>query len=262
MGMAFNQPVNPSFSLRGFRHRGEGNPHGWGIAYYPDESVQIIKEPIKAGESSLFEFIRKYRGIKSKIIIAHVRHTSGSPVAYKNTHPFQRELRGREFVFAHNGVLHNYNKKLETGRFTPVGETDSERAFCHILASLEKEIEEGNINIEEWTKKNFWWLHEKLREINEYGSFNCLMSDGEYLFCYHDKGEHKGLCFVQRRAPFGTVRLCDEDFEINLDAEKDPSQRGFIVASRKLTYERWEKFEPGELIVFRNGDMIFSSAAR
>lgn len=88
------------------------------------------------------------------------------------------------------------------------------------------------------------------------------MSDGRYLFCYHDTEGYKRLCFVERKAPFGIVHLQDEDFEIDLDAEKDPSQRGFIVASKELTDERWKKFERGELIVFRNGGIIFSSIGR
>jgi len=38
LGMSFNLPVRPSISFRGFRHRGEENPDGWGIAFYPDEA--------------------------------------------------------------------------------------------------------------------------------------------------------------------------------------------------------------------------------
>lgn len=257
LGMAFNQPVKPTLSFRGFRHRGESNPHGWGLAYYPDESVQVIKEPIKAGRSPLYEFIKNYPEIKSKIIIAHVRYTSGTSITHKNTHPFQRELNGKEFVFAHNGTLHNY-RGLETKRFIPVGETDSEYAFCHILNSIEKQ----HINLNCWTTKDFNWFHTKLEEINNHGSFNCLFSDGEYLFCYYDKNGYNGLCFVQRIAPFTTVHLIDEDFEINLAEEKDRSQKGFIVATKRLTDERWDNFHPAELIVFRNGDIVFSSTGR
>lgn len=255
LGMSFNQPIRPSLSFRGFRQRGQSNPHGWGIAYYPDESVQVIKEPIQGDSSSLSEFIKNYQEIKSKIFIAHVRYTSGTPVAYKNTHPFQRELNGREFVFAHNGTLHNY-RALETGRFTRIGETDSEYAFCHILNSVESE----QINC--WTTKNFKWLHDKLKEINNYGNFNCILSDGKYLFCYYDKNGYNGLCFVHRKAPYSQVQLLDEDFQVNLAKEKNPSQTGFIIATRALTDERWENFYPGELIVFRNGEIIFSSAGR
>jgi glutamine amidotransferase len=54
----------------------------------------------------------------------------------------------------------------------------------------------------------------------------------------------------------------DEDFEINLAEEKEETQRGFIIATKPLTDERWENFHPGELIVFRDGDIIFSSSGR
>lgn len=255
LGLSFNQPISPTLSFRGFRHRGKSNPHGWGLAFYPDKSVQVIKEPIKAGRSSLSEFIKNYPKIKSKIFIAHVRYTSGTPVTYKNTHPFQRELNGKEFVFAHNGTLHNY-RGLDIGRFTPVGETDSEYTLCHILNCISEK------GITQWTNEDFRWLWGRLKEINNYGNFNCLLSDGEYLFCYYDKNGYNGLCFIHRKAPYAQVRLLDEDFEIDLAEEKEPTQTGFIVATRRLTDERWKNFHFRELIVFNSGIMVFSSNGR
>ena len=75
LGISFNLPVNPKISFKGFQQRGECNPDGWGIAFYPDESAQIFKEPVEAAESSLANFIQEYSGIKSNIFIAHVRKT-------------------------------------------------------------------------------------------------------------------------------------------------------------------------------------------
>jgi len=37
---------------------------------------------------------------------------------------------------------------------------------------------------------------------------------------YFDKNGYNGLSFVRRQAPFSSVRLEDEDFEINLSEEK------------------------------------------
>lgn len=34
LGLNFNQPVRCSLSFRGFRHRGEDNLHGWGVARF------------------------------------------------------------------------------------------------------------------------------------------------------------------------------------------------------------------------------------
>jgi len=255
LGMSFNQPVRPNISFRGFRQRGKHNPDGWGLAFYPDDSAQIFKEPLKANESKLSNFLQSYQKIESKIFIGHVRFASRRGLSHKNTHPFSRELNGKEYVFAHNGTIENL-EKLPLERFKPVGETDSEHVFCYLLNCIEKYL--GNrTNLSQ--KDDFDWLKQKLEEINEYGTFNCIFSDGNYLFCYHDKNGYNGLYFVERKPPYGKIRLKDEDWEINLAEEKNPEQKGFIIATKPLTDEKWERFNPGELIVFESGEIRYSA---
>lgn len=252
LGLSFNERVSPKLSFRGFRNRGERNPHGWGLAYYPDRSVQVIKEPVEAGISLLSEFVKGYDAIESNLFIAHVRITSAGIRAHRNTHPFQRELRGKEYAFAHNGTLHGA-ADLDTGWFRPVGETDSEHAFCRIMEA----IRERNVN--QWKKEDMEWLSGLLRKINALGNFNCIFSDGEYLFCYHDKNGYNGLSYVRREAPFPQIRLEDEDFVIDLYEEKHPSQKGYVIATSPLTDEPWVDFNPGELAVFKRGEMVYTS---
>ena len=225
---------------------------GWGLAFYPDKSARIFKEPIIATESLLSDFIKKYHEIKSRIIIGHVRLTSVGTVCYENTHPFSRELNGREFVFAHNGTIFNWNR-LELGRFKPIGETDSEHIFCYLLSKIEEK------KIKEWNRENFEWLNKMLLEINSYGSFNCIFSEGKFLFCYHDLNGFKELKFVKRESPYPTIKLYDEDYEINLAENKSIGQYGYIIASKNLTNEIWIDFKPGELIIFKNGQIVYSN---
>jgi len=65
------------------------------------------------------------------------------------------ELIRRYWVFAHNGNLENFNPRLH-GCFHPVGQTDSERAFCWIMLELSKShasvpsVEELTLD-EQWT---------------------------------------------------------------------------------------------------------------
>jgi predicted glutamine amidotransferase len=256
-GMSFNQPVVSNFSFRGFIRRGNDNPHGWGMALYPDQakSVQIIKEKYNADKSEMAAFINGYPKLRSRIYLSHVRRKSRGDASYPNTHPFSRELNGRDYCFAHNGTLRvGFEQNLPLGRFKPTGETDSEYAFCYLMGFIEQ-------HIQEWDIKAFQTLHEVLRNINKEGNFNCLLSDGEYLFCYHDQSEYNGLCYTQRQAPFSNVRLLDEDYEIDLEYEKSPSQKGAIVATMALTNEPWVKFGGGELMVIKDGNIIFSSSA-
>jgi glutamine amidotransferase len=251
LGLSFNEPVSPQVSFRAFTRRSQVNPDGWGIAFYPDKAAQVIKEPKKAEESKWAAFIKEDKlPIQSKIFIIHVRKTSVGGNVFKNTHPFHREFNGREYVFAHNGTLKNF-KELKLNCFKPIGETDSEHVFCYLLGLMAQE------GINQLQKSHFPWLHKQLSNINSQGKFNCLFSDGTYLFCYHDRDKYNGLCYLRREPPYEKIMLVDEDYEIDLQQKKSPTQRGYIIASRPLTDERWQRFKGGQLLVFKNGEMVF-----
>ena len=252
LGMSFNSPVRPTFSFEVFRKRGEKHPDGWGLAYYPDESAQIIKEPLKAGKSELSKFLRDYEKVKSKIFISHVRRSSAGEVSHKDTHPFSRETIGREYVFAHNGTLREFEDWLKLGKgFRPIGKTDSEYVFCHLLNHFERR------RIDYWTKDEFDWLAKKLEKINEFGKFNCIFSNGEFLFCYCDNEGRGGLCYAHRTPPYDK-ELKGGGLKIDLRKEKDHRQKGYVIATMRLTKgEPWEDFRPGELIVFKGGEIYY-----
>lgn len=249
LGLTFNVPVKPEISFRGFMRRGRSNPHGWGLALYPDgKAAQVFKEPGEADESPLAGFLRDYPRLESPIFIGHVRFASSGAHVYRNTHPFERALWGRDWIFAHNGTLRKFGKE-GPGKFAPLGETDSEWAFCRILNWLD------NKAVGQWTSKAYKVLAELLGELNELGALNFLMSDGERLFCYHDRGGYNGLCYVRREFTHTRIRLKDEDWEVDLGRTKDPRQKGYVIATKPLTDEEWVKFAPGQLIVFRNGEI-------
>ncbi|MHA1785472.1 MAG: class II glutamine amidotransferase [Candidatus Helarchaeota archaeon] len=253
LGLSFNLPVKPNISFIGFRKRSKANPHGWGVAYYPDKAALIIKEPIKATDSLISKFIAEKFTIQSKIFIAHVRKASVGRISYKNTHPFSRELNGREYVFIHNGTIFNY-KKLKIKDFKPIGNTDSEHFFCYLLQLIKDK------NIRSWEHEDFKWLNSKLNEINNFGKLNIMISDGRHLFCYKDKNETKSLYYIHRKFPFPKIHLRDEDWDINLADIKDPKQEGYVISSKPLTDEPWEAILPSDLLIFKNGRLIFSNS--
>lgn len=252
IGMSFKREVKPRIIFKGFNHRGVESPDGWGLGIYPDETAQIFKESKEEKNSPLFETLKDYQGVLSKIIIAHVRLATKGKEKHKNTHPFSRELNGKEYLFAHNGTLKDYNL-LETGRFNRVGETDSEQVFCHIMNSIEKR------NISCWERKDFDWLSGILKNVNGYGSFNCILSDGKYVFCYHDKKGFNPLYFTNIISPHKKIKLRGTYWKINLPKDKSKMNEGFIVSTNKLTNDDWRKFEPRELIVLKDGRMVYSS---
>lgn len=72
------------------------------------------------------------------MVMAHIRHASMGERAYRNTQPFGRELAGRMHIFAHNGWLPGLleAEPFRSLRFSTMGETDPEQAFCGLLERL------------------------------------------------------------------------------------------------------------------------------
>jgi predicted glutamine amidotransferase len=122
------------------RHGGETGPHvdGWGIAFYEGRDANLIRESSAAADSVLMSTLRGYR-VASETVLAHIRRASFGPVELRNTHPFRRELRGWVHCFAHNGDLPGLEQQFELepdAVAVPVGNTDSEYAFCLLMQRM------------------------------------------------------------------------------------------------------------------------------
>ncbi len=245
LALNFNQPVQVSLSFRGFRHGGEQNPDGWGIARFEGARCQVFKEPIGAHESEVAKSVSDHESFKSKIFIGHVRFASKGKVALRNTHPFVHTFRKRDFAFAHNGTVDLDSRNLS---FHPEGDTDSEHLFCVLLTKLSEE----SISFTEYKK-----IERLLQEFNRNGTMNLVFSEGNHLYVYRDQNGYKGLCMTERSAPFGKVSLQDEDWNVNLAEEKRSDQRGFVIATHKLTDEKWTDLKVGSLTVFKNGKQVY-----
>ncbi len=139
LGMSANVPTDICFSFTGLMQRGgKTGPHrdGWGIAFYEGKGFRTFKDPNPSSQSKIAELVQQYP-IKSRAVISHIRQANRGGVNLENTHPFTRELWGQYWTFAHNGQLTGY-QNLVTGRHRPVGETDSELAFCWLLNQMEQ----------------------------------------------------------------------------------------------------------------------------
>jgi len=183
--------------------------------------------------------------------IAHVRDLTVGEPTRANTHPFSRELGGAEYCFAHNGTLKNAGE-LPLGRFRPIGSTDSEHFFCHLLDEIgtwKKPLADP----ENWPR-----LHQKLAEHNRAGTLNMLLSDGQRLYCYHDAAGWKSLHYRYMLIRDQEKR-CFEDIDLRVELGGGQVNFGVVVATRPLSVSGWEKFLPGELLVLEGGSVRFSS---
>ncbi len=90
------------FSFTGLATRAEEHKDGFGIAFFEGCGLRHFVDHHSARVSPLAELVKHYP-IKSDNVIAHIRKATQGQVSLENTHPFQRELWGRYWVFAHNG---------------------------------------------------------------------------------------------------------------------------------------------------------------
>ena len=119
LGMSANVPTDICFSFTGLVQRGGGTgPHkdGWGITFYEGKGCRTFKDPQPSFNSPIAKLVQDYP-IKSCSVVAHIRQANRGEVALENTHPFTRELWGRNWTYAHNGQLTGYNMLLSDGRY-------------------------------------------------------------------------------------------------------------------------------------------------
>ena len=246
LGMNCNTPTDVTFSFAGFAQRGgrtDDHADGWGIAFFEGLGLRHFVDHQPACDSPVAELIRRYP-IKSRHVVAHIRKATQGAVALENCHPFVRELWGRYWVFAHNGDLQDFHPRLHAN-FRPVGNTDSERAFCWLMQEMWKS-HAGVPSVEELTLT----LRELTPVIAKHGRFNFLLSNGDALWAHCSTN----LWYVERQHPFAHAQLADEDLSVNFAQHTNPEDRVAVVVTAPLTVdEQWTQMRPGELKVFVDG---------
>jgi predicted glutamine amidotransferase len=246
LGMNCNTPTDALFSFTGFSQRaGNTGDHtdGWGIAFFEDKGLRHFVDHERAVDSPVAKLIREYP-IRSTNVIAHIRKATQGVVNLQNCHPFVRELWGRYWVFAHNGDLKDFRPRLHS-HFTPVGDTDSEHAFCWIMQELAKS-HASVPSVAELTLT----LKELAARIAPHGTFNFLLSNGQALWAHATTS----LYYLERQHPFSEAQLSDEDIRIDFASHAQPSDRVAIIVTAPLTVnETWTAFQNGELAVFVDG---------
>lgn len=250
LGMSANVPTDITFSMAGFLRRGGATgPHrdGWGVAFYEQEGYREFKDPHPSIESPVARLMLDYP-IKSRIVISHIRQANVGEINLSNTHPFSRELWGRNWCYAHNGQLAGF-RELPLSYYLPVGSTDSEWAFCWLLGEIRRQFPEPPAEPEHLLNL----IHQSCEKLRGLGVFNLLFSDSQYLYAYCSTK----LAHITRRAPFGPALLKDTELEVDFSACTTPRDIVSVLATEPLTTnETWQIMQPGDLVVYKDGEVI------
>ena len=262
--MSCSKPSPLSYSLTEFaRHGGMSyqNNSGWGIAYFQDRDALVVREASPASDSPWVKFIAE-QGLASNCVIAHVRlATVGEPMLH-NTHPFRRALGRRTHIFAHNGTLNGLHDRYPSQhlRRMPVGETDSELAFCLLLERLEESWGDGS-QIPAVTDRLAVFTEFAL-EMSTLGSANFLYSDGDTLFVHaHRRIYEENGGFSEPRAPGLSMRDCVACQQgPNWDVEgchiELADQRTILFASVALETDGWTSIPEGTALAVKDGHVM------
>jgi predicted glutamine amidotransferase len=251
LGIVSSVPIDIAFSFSGFVLRGgQTGPHadGWGVSLYDGPFARTFLEARPAYSSPLARFLHD-NPTQTRLAVAHIRKKTRGEPRLENTHPFVRVLWRRHLVFAHNGTLPDVRER-PLAIETPLGDTDSEHAFCWMLERLREAHPDGPpMDARELGTTIF----ELGNELGAGGIFNFLLSDGHRLMARC--GDH--LWHIVRRPPLGRATLVDGELSVDFARVMGGEGTLAVVATAPLTREEtWVPATPGTLLVFENGDLV------
>ena len=265
LAMSTLHPTNITLSLHALAEHSNSGGHadGWGVAYYSHTDACRIRDTNAAYDSPWSRFVAEH-GLISNLVIAHIRKATLGEVMLENTQPFQRELGGRIHLFAHNGDLPVVRESADfrSKNYWPVGNTDSEQAFCYLLERLRKSwLCEDPPDFE-----TRWQVFQSFcAEMRPFGPANFLYSDSEFLFVHGNKRTQvDGL-----RSPPGLYWLCRECTRESEGSQTSDAfsvaevvsgdldlQTVVLVASVPLTDEPWQAMAEGEMLAAHRGSIV------
>lgn len=262
LAVSMSEPAQLTFSLHTLASRGgaEGRTRdGWGVAFYQAGDVALFREPGAAADSALVRFLEEH-GPATRLAISHIRHATRGAVSLANTQPFVRELGGRSHVFAHNGNLPGIEESVALSpesAHRPVGQTDSEHAFCVLLERLRPLWAVGSAPS---LQARLEVLASFAAELRQLGPANFLYADGDAAFAHGHRRIHPGTGRIE---PPGLWMLQSHHPPIALPPEgtggvaiEGPERTVTCIASVPLSAQGWRPLAEGELVAVRHGELL------
>ena len=261
LGLCFDSVTAPVISLKGASARqGTGTDSrrsGWGFGWYPGSELagQILKNPTAGADDPAARALKDWNRFGSTLFLGHflgsaVHRTQG------DSQPYLRNYSGRAWIIAHSGALRDdFRRELPLGDkpgFEPVGRTDTEHVFCWLLNRMQAAGTRSLVDYG-WDK-----LAADLRAVNELGSLNLMITDGQSLVVYQDREVVQPI-YWSRRLPHQEGAPLGNDV-LSLDLEPHQSNRTVVIfATTPLSGDAWVRMAGGQLLVARRGQIYWDS---
>ena len=196
----FDAPSSPSIDINLSQNRAGSNSLGWGLGWYPGNqaSSMVIKDPAARATQVFTDKLTDWSNFRSNVFFCKIRG-AGSGYKQSETQPFSRSFAGSDWLFMHNGDLDkNELAKIYQGDnrlLEPIGTTDSELAFCNLLARMEqhgaRRLSEVNpVEILSW-----------FQQFDQFGSADMYLTDGQTVCCFQGSQSPKPCLLYTSPSP-------------------------------------------------------------
>lgn len=256
---SFDAPASPSLDFKFSGAEGGAHTLSWGLGWYPDDrqSAAVVKDPSARTGRILTDAITDWSNFRSTIFFGKVQG-AGAGYSQADTQPFSRSFAGRDWLYLHYGdldrsalaELHGRQKRL----LEPLGQTDSELAFCDLLARMQ---ESGARRLSEIDPVV---LHGWFLRFDGLGSANMCLADGQSIACFYGSRSPKPLYFSRLQPPDRLETYDGEIIRLAIADPRDAYRTAFVVTSSPFSAGEWFAMQPGQLIIVNRGAMVWNSA--
>jgi len=227
-GFCGAEAQNQDQRLREFFSHSAAHPHGWGLAVNQENGLNIEKEPVKASASPYLKY-RLSAGIRTNLVLGHIRYATIGNVGYENCHPYtRRDGRGRNWTLVHNGTIFSYDP-LNSYLHRQRGETDSERILLYLVDAVNDESKRAGKALK--ASERFAVVSRLIGDMAEGNKLNLLIWDGELLYV-HTNAE-------------GTLYHRQEE-------------KAVCISTQALEPSGWEPVPPMTVLAYRGGQPAFA----
>ncbi|MBK2258561.1 class II glutamine amidotransferase [Francisella philomiragia] len=230
----------------------------WGIGWYHDNhnAVSIMKDNHVENLEALRALFDGNPNFCSSTFIGHIYSHSLFDKTNLNLQPFMKPHAGKEWTIVHNGDLNRMYQNtliLTFSDYEPVGKTDSEYILCWILSQLRKK------NIRELNDDNLFYVYDLLKQINQVGQVNLVLSNGDVTIVYQDKDDFNPIYYKKFFPPSNSNNLDIGYVNVATGLYEDELRTYTIFSNNTNVDNTWRKLLPGQMVAVSHGRVIWNS---
>lgn len=242
-----------------------GRSMGWGLGFYQAGEVLLRRRPID--EREVIDLAPVMEGIRTDILIGHVRSPTVGGLRTENTHPF----RHRQWLFAQTGTILGFaalkDRLLESQpeflRRNVRGDTDSELFFYLFLSFLH---DAGHLSdhvvAPEHVRAALRASMSLVDRLSAEEGFpantgDLLVTNGEYVLGAHRAEEHMAYRVLRGRHDIEEL-LGGDDLSQSRIPNVDTAHFSIVACGLGEVSARWQTVAPRSFVTFtRSEDPVF-----